>query len=129
GHQRRGQGADLVREVRRALTVLPPSFRKNTPWQLTFGMWRVGLTSRMGLSWPGRRNRMDHIVLNDEQAQLVATALKPVQVRDVKGNVLGYIPPVWTEEDIADAKRRLASEEPRYTTAQVLEYLRSLKKE
>jgi hypothetical protein len=72
---------------------------------------------------------MSHIVLNAEQAKLVASALKPVQVRDAAGNVLGYIPPVWTEEDVADAKRRLASDGPRYTTAQVLEYLRSRKKE
>jgi hypothetical protein len=69
---------------------------------------------------------MAHIILNDEQARVVASALHAVQVRDGKGNVLGYIPPIWTEEDIAEAKRRLASEEPRYTTAQVLEHLRSL---
>jgi hypothetical protein len=69
---------------------------------------------------------MLHIVLTDEQAKVVATALKPVQVRDTRGNVLGCINPVWTEEDIAEARRRLASDEPYYTTAQVLEYLRSL---
>jgi hypothetical protein len=39
---------------------------------------------------------------------------------------LGSIDPVWTEEDIADARRRLASDEPRYTTAQVLAHLKSL---
>ncbi len=69
---------------------------------------------------------MTHIVLNEEQARIVASALQPVQVRDGKGNVLGVIPPVWTAEDIADAKRRLASNEPHYTTEQVLDYLRSL---
>jgi hypothetical protein len=72
---------------------------------------------------------MPHIVLNDEQAKIVATALRPVQVRDSKGNVLGQIPPIWTEEDIADAKRRLASNEPWYTTAEVLARLHSLKPE
>ncbi|MBV9126023.1 MAG: hypothetical protein JO112_21940 [Planctomycetes bacterium] len=71
---------------------------------------------------------MIQIVLNDEQAKTVASSLKPVQVRDGKGNVLGYIAPLWTEEDIAEARRRLASDQPRYTTAQVLEYLRSLEK-
>jgi hypothetical protein len=69
---------------------------------------------------------MLEIVLTDEQAKVVATALKPVQVRDGNGHVLGIINPIWTEEDIADAKRRLASDEPRRTTAQVLEHLRSL---
>ena len=68
---------------------------------------------------------MVQIVLTDEQAQVVASALEPVQVCDSRGNVLGRIDPVWTEDDIADARRRLASDEPRYTTAQVLEYLRS----
>lgn len=69
---------------------------------------------------------MQQIILTDEQAEVVASALKPVAVCDGKGRVLGTIAPIWTEEDIADAKRRLASDEPRYTTAQVLEYLRSL---
>lgn len=71
---------------------------------------------------------MPEIVLTDEQEKVVAGTLKPLQVRDAKGNVLGHFNPIWTEEDIAEAKRRLASDEPRYTTAQVLEYLRSLEK-
>ncbi len=69
---------------------------------------------------------MSQIILTDEQAKAVVSTLKPMQVRDSKGILLGTFTPVWTEEDIADAKRRLASDEPRYTTAQVLEYLRSL---
>jgi hypothetical protein len=69
---------------------------------------------------------MPHIVLSDEQAKVVATALQPVQVRDAKGTVLGVIPSIWTEEDIAEAKRRLASNGPWYTTEQVLAHLRSL---
>jgi hypothetical protein len=72
---------------------------------------------------------MVQIVLTDEQAQVVASALQPVRVCDSQGNFLGSITPIWTAEDIADAKRRLASNEPRYTTAQVLEYLRSLEKQ
>lgn len=71
---------------------------------------------------------MTHIVLSDEQAKEVASTLQPMQVRDGMGNVLGFFSPIWTEEDIAEAKRRLASNEPHYTTAQVLEYLRSLAK-
>jgi len=66
------------------------------------------------------------IVLNDEQAKVVAKALEPIEVRDGKGNVLGSISPVWTEEDIKEAKRRLASDQPRYTTSQVLDHLKSL---
>jgi hypothetical protein len=69
---------------------------------------------------------MPHIVLSEEQAKVVASALQPIQVRDAKGTVLGVIPSIWTEEDIAEAKRRLASNGPWYTTEQVLAHLRSL---
>jgi hypothetical protein len=69
---------------------------------------------------------MTQLVLTTEQAQVLTQALEPVQVCDPQGRVLRVIPPIWTEEDIAEAKRRLASDEPRYTTAQVLDYLRSL---
>jgi hypothetical protein len=69
---------------------------------------------------------MPEIVLTAEQARVVEGSLVPVVVRNVNGAVLGSLPPIWTAEDIADAKRRLASDEPRYTTAQVLEHLRSL---
>jgi hypothetical protein len=53
------------------------------------------------------------ITLDHEQAQVVSKALEPVQVRDDKGNLLGVIPPIWTKEDITEAKRRLASRGPR----------------
>jgi hypothetical protein len=70
---------------------------------------------------------MLEIVLNPEQAKVVASSLQPVQVRDERGNVLGVIAPAWTEEEIADAKRRLASGEPRLTLAQVLQHLGSVR--
>lgn len=69
---------------------------------------------------------MPQIVLSDEQASVVAAALEPVSVRDARGNFLGTIPPLWTREDIEKAKKALASDQPRHTTAQVLAYLRSL---
>jgi hypothetical protein len=69
---------------------------------------------------------MPENVLNDEQAQVVTATLQPLQVRDRNGSVLGVFLPIWTEHDIAEAKRRLSSKEPRYTTAQVLETLRAL---
>jgi hypothetical protein len=70
---------------------------------------------------------MHDIVLNEEQARVAAGALRPLFVRDAKGNVVGTFSPIWTEEDIAEAKRHLASDEPRFTTAQVLEYLKTQK--
>jgi hypothetical protein len=72
---------------------------------------------------------MFEIVLTDEQARVVSSALKPVQVRDRKGNVLGTITPAWTEADVAEAKRILATNKTWYTTEQVLSHLRSLEKE
>jgi hypothetical protein len=69
---------------------------------------------------------MSRIVLTAEQAKVVATATGPVAVCDAAGNVLGYFMPAWTEEDIAEAKKRLSSDSPRMTTAEVLAYLRSL---
>jgi len=60
-------------------------------------------------------------MLSDEQVE--AGAKTPSQVRDGKSIAPGVISTIWTAEDVAEAKRRLASDEPRYTTAQVLEYL------
>jgi hypothetical protein len=72
---------------------------------------------------------MLQIALTDEQAKVVASALKPVQVCDGKGNVLGVINPILTEEDIAELKRRAASPGPWYTGEQVQRRLHSLQEE
>jgi hypothetical protein len=68
--------------------------------------------------------------LTPEQAQVVAQAQQSVQVCDSNGNVLGHIEPIgFTQEEIAEAKRRLASDQPRYTSQQVLAHLRALEEE
>jgi hypothetical protein len=72
---------------------------------------------------------MTRIVLTDEQARIVAAAKKPLPVCDERGNVLGFVSPAWSEADIAEAKKRLASDAPRLTTAEILAYLRSLEGE
>lgn len=69
---------------------------------------------------------MSQIIVDDEQARLIAQSKEPVQIRDRSGRVLGYVSHGFTEEDIAIAKERAASDEPRYTTQEVLNYLRSL---
>jgi hypothetical protein len=69
---------------------------------------------------------VERIVLTDEQAKVVAAATTPVSVCDAAGNVLGVLRPAWTEADIAEAKKRLESDAPRLTTAEVLAYLRAL---
>jgi hypothetical protein len=69
---------------------------------------------------------MLQIVLTDEQAKVVATALQPIQVCDAEGRIIGHIKPVWTEEDIKEALRELETNQVWYTTEQVLAHLRSL---
>ncbi|HTU17228.1 MAG TPA: hypothetical protein VMG10_04140 [Gemmataceae bacterium] len=70
---------------------------------------------------------MQQIILTDEQMKVLAEAQRQVEVRDSDGRLVGYLQFVgFTQAEIEEAKRRLASDEPRYTTAQVLAHLRSL---
>src|SRR5438270_261183 len=72
---------------------------------------------------------MPHIVLSEEQARLVATAYEPVEVRDPKGNVIGRLEPKNLAEIVAECKRRLASNEPRYSSEHTQALLQALEKE
>ena len=72
---------------------------------------------------------MPHIVVDDEQVQIIAAAKESVEVRDRNGKHRGYVTHGFTEEDIGIAKQRLASDEPRYTTQEVLDHIRSLEQE
>jgi hypothetical protein len=72
---------------------------------------------------------MSELILSDEQAKIVAQARKPVTVRDSKGNVLGFVAPVWTEADVTEAKRRLSSGERRIPSERVEAHLRALEEE
>jgi hypothetical protein len=72
---------------------------------------------------------MPKILLTEEQAQVLRESLEPVEVVGPEGVVFGSLRPRWSHADIVDAERRLASDEPRFTTAQVLEHLRSLERE
>ncbi len=69
---------------------------------------------------------MPHIVVDDEQAKLISESRESIEIRDRTGKHLGYVAHGFTDADIAIAKRRMASSEPRYTTAEVLDHLRSL---
>jgi hypothetical protein len=72
---------------------------------------------------------MLHIVVDDQQAKLISEATESVEIRDPRGRHLGYVAHGFTIEDIAIAKQSLASDEPRYTTREVLDHLRSLGRE
>jgi len=69
---------------------------------------------------------MTQIILSDDQTRTVQAATGAVEVRDARGNLLGYMSPPPSDEEIAVAKRRLESEGPWYTTEQVLDHLKSL---
>lgn len=72
---------------------------------------------------------MAHIVLSEEQARVVMSALGPVEVRDPRGRVLGTLPPAWAEEEVAQAKRVLATNQRWHSTQDVLTHLRSLEQQ
>ena len=67
-----------------------------------------------------------HIVVDDQQAKLISEATESVEIHDPRGRHLGYVAHGFTDEDIAIAKQRLASDEPRYTTQEVLDHLQAL---
>jgi hypothetical protein len=71
---------------------------------------------------------MPHIIVDDEQAELIAKSANPLEIRDRQGRYLGYVAHGFSDEDFALAKKRLASDEPRLTTRQVLDHLRSLER-
>jgi hypothetical protein len=75
---------------------------------------------------------MQHLVVDDQQAKLISEAGESIEIRDLQGRLLGYVAQVahgFTDEDIAIAKARLASNEARYTTREVLDHLQSLERE
>ena len=69
---------------------------------------------------------MQHIIVNDQQAKLISEATDSVEIHDARGSHLGYVAHAFTDEDVAIAKQRMASAEPRYSTQEVLDHLRSL---
>jgi len=72
---------------------------------------------------------MPHIVVDDEQAKIIFESAESIEIRDRRGKHLGYVAHGFTDEDIAVARERMASDEPRLTTGQVLDHLRSQEQE
>ena len=71
---------------------------------------------------------MTQIILSDDQARVVHAARDAVEIRDQQGNLLGYVSPPPSDVEIAEAKRRLKSDGPWYTTEQVTDHLKSLER-
>jgi hypothetical protein len=69
---------------------------------------------------------MTQIILNDDQVRTLREATDTVQVCDKSGIPIGYLARSTkaTPEEIAEARRRLSSDGPWRTTAEVLDRLR-----
>lgn len=66
---------------------------------------------------------MTEIILTTDQSQQFAAATDGVVFCDPSGHVIARVPPVCSTEEaavIAEAKRRLASDQPRRPSAEVL---------
>lgn len=71
---------------------------------------------------------MVDIIVNDEQARAIIAASGAVRVRDAQGRILCAIAPrpLDAPDDVVEMRRALASDQPRYTTQQVIDHLQSL---
>lgn len=66
------------------------------------------------------------IIVDDEQAKLIRQHSENIEIRDRSGKRLGFVAHGFSEDDFAIALQRLNSDEPRYTTQQVLSHIESL---
>jgi hypothetical protein len=65
---------------------------------------------------------MTEIILTSDQSQLALQATDGLVFCDTAGNVIARVPPVISDQEkaiIAEVKRRLASDEPRRTSAEM----------
>ncbi len=69
---------------------------------------------------------MPHLVLSEEQVQVLREASDLVEVRDGQGQVLARLVPPAEAALVAEAKRRLAAGGPRYSSAEVRARLQRL---
>ncbi len=72
---------------------------------------------------------MTEIVLTSDQSRLFIGATDGVVFCDPAGNVIGRVPPVLDAEEaeiVAECKRRLASDQPRIPSSEVVARLKRL---
>jgi hypothetical protein len=62
---------------------------------------------------------MRDIVVSDEFLKALAESGGEIRFLNAKGEVLGRFEPELTADELAEIRRRLASDEPRYTTRQM----------
>lgn len=87
----------------------------------------MGIIESVGLRTEEEEDdTMSQIILNDDQVKAIQAATDAVELRDQQGKLVGYIAPPPSDEEIAEAQRRLNSAGPWHTTSQVLDHLDSL---
>jgi hypothetical protein len=78
---------------------------------------------------------MTFMMVNDEQARLIAEASSPVIFVDARGREIGKLQPLSadqlkspgiSEEELAELKRRMASPGPGKTTEEILDRLKAM---
>jgi len=72
---------------------------------------------------------MTEIILTSDQAQLFVNASDGVVFCDTTGNIVVRIPPKLDEEElaiVAEAKRRLASDQPRIPFSEAIKRMEAL---
>ena len=68
---------------------------------------------------------MRDIVVSDDLLRAIVESGGELRFVNDRGEVLGRFEPELTAEELEEIRRRLTSSEPRYTTDQVLQRLRS----
>ena len=66
---------------------------------------------------------MISIVVDDDQARAIADCAEFVEIRNREGRILGYVTHGFTADEVAVAQQRHRSEQPRFTTQEVLSHL------
>ena len=69
---------------------------------------------------------MTQIVLTPDQVKLYNQAKEPLQVCDTHGKVLGTLPPDFSEEFIAELRRRAREPGRRFASEQVTRHMKGL---
>lgn len=72
---------------------------------------------------------MDQITLSEEQANLLAKSIEPLELLDPQGNVVGQVIPKQLAEIIERSRQVANSNQPRYSTDEVLAELAALDEE
>ncbi len=69
---------------------------------------------------------MTHITVEAVQAQLILNSGESIEIRYEQGRRLGFVTHGFSDDDVAAAADRAASDETRYATEGVLKHLKSL---